>query len=72
MQGGVDTIEPYVNEFICFARLHQELTFYVTRVGCGIAGFKDSEIAPLFEEAYTVKNIILPKSFHDILKPSLY
>ena len=68
MQGGVDTIEPYVNEFICFARLHQELTFYVTRIGCGIAGFKDCDIAPLFDKAYEVNNIILPQSFHTILE----
>lgn len=63
MQGGVETIKPYVDEFIAFARIHPELTFYVTRIGCGIAGFTDNEIAPLFREAIAVENIILPKSF---------
>ena len=60
MQGGVETIRPYVDEFIDFARQHPELTFLVTRVGCGIAGFLDEEIAPLFAEAHKVENIVLP------------
>ena len=51
MQGGVETIEPYVSSFISFAKEHTELFFYVTRIGCGIAGFRDKEIAPLFSEA---------------------
>lgn len=72
MQGGIDTIKPYVDEFIRFAKSNPGLTFYVTRIGCGIAGFGDSEIAPLFDKAYEVQNIILPKSFSDILKPSQY
>ena len=63
MQGGVSTIQPYVDQFIAFAREHSELTFLVTRIGCGIAGFRDSEIAPLFAQAIEVENIILPKEF---------
>ena len=63
MQGGVDTIKPYVDEFIRFARANSQLKFLVTRIGCGIAGFHDSEIAPLFKEALDVENIILPKEF---------
>lgn len=60
MQGGVETIRPYVDEFIEFARQHPELTFLVTRIGCGIAGFTDEEIAPLFAAAHEVENIVLP------------
>ena len=59
-QGGVETIRPYVDEFIEFAKGHPELTFLVTRIGCGIAGFDDAEIAPLFEAAHEVDNIFLP------------
>ena len=40
MQGGVETIKPYVDEFIGFARQHPELKFLITRIGCGIAGFR--------------------------------
>ena len=60
MQGGVETIRPYVDEFIGFAKSHPELTFLVTRIGCGIAGFDDAEIAPLFEAAHEIDNIVLP------------
>ena len=49
MQGGVETIKPYVDQFIELAREWDQNTFYVTRIGCGIAGFKDEEIAPLFD-----------------------
>jgi hypothetical protein len=63
MQGGVDTIRPYVDEFIEFAKQHQDLTFLVTRIGCGIAGFTDEEISPLFEKAHTVGNIVLPSGW---------
>jgi hypothetical protein len=63
MQGGVETIKPYVDEFIDFARQHRELTFLVTRIGCGIAGFTDEEIAPLFVSAHDEANIVLPEGW---------
>ena len=63
MHGGVDAIKPYVNEFIEFAKSHPELTFLVTRIGCGIAGFRDEEIAPLFKECIEIDNVILPRTF---------
>ena len=67
MHGGVDVISPYVDDFIVYAKEHPELTFLVTRIGCGIAGFRDEQIAPLFAAALNIPNIILPKSFVDIL-----
>ena len=63
MQGGVETVRPYVNEFIQFAKDHPELTFLVTRIGCGIAGFTDAEMAPLFEKAHSIENVILPEGW---------
>ncbi len=63
MQGGVETIRPYVDDFIDFAKAHPDLFFYVTRIGCGIAGFAAAEIAPLFAAARAVPNICLPESF---------
>jgi len=68
MQGGVETIKPYVDEFIRFAQVHPELKFYVTQIGCGIAGFQVMEIAPLFAEAVHVQNIILPESFYTFIQ----
>ena len=67
MQGGVETIKPYVDDFIALAREWDQTTFYVTRIGCGIAGFKDEEIAPLFAEALSLYNVRLPESFVKIL-----
>lgn len=67
MQGGVDTIEPYVEAFVDFAKHRQDLTFFVTRIGCGIAGFNDADIAPLFKNAIGVPNIVLPRQFYEIL-----
>lgn len=63
MQGGVDTIRPYVDEFIEFAKNHQNNIFLVTRIGCGIAGFTDEEISPLFKNAHDVDNIVLPEGW---------
>ena len=63
MQGGVETIQPYVDAFIDYAKAHPELFFFVTRIGCGIAGFDDTEIAPLFAGARGIDNICLPESF---------
>ena len=68
MQGGVETIKPYVDEFIRFAQANPGLKFLVTRIGCGIAGFKDEEIAPLFDKAMQVPNIYLPETFFKILQ----
>ena len=67
MQGGVETIRPYVDEFIQFANKHPEMTFLVTEIGCGIAGFLPEEIAPLFNEAILVGNIYLPERFWKVL-----
>lgn len=63
MHGGVDDIKPYIDEFIKFAKAHEEMMFLVTRIGCGIAGFKDEEIAPLFKECIEMENVMLPRSF---------
>lgn len=68
MQGGVETIQPYVDRFIEFAKSETALTFYVTKIGCGIAGFKVSEIAPLFAQAIGIPNIRLPKAFVDTIR----
>ena len=68
MHGGVDVIQPYVDEFISFAQSHPDLKFLVTRIGCGIAGFTAAEIAPLFANAIDQENIILPEDFVRLLE----
>lgn len=68
MQGGVETIRPYVNDFLDFTKHHPEMQFLVTPIGCGIAGFEAEDIAPLFESAKEMKNISLPESFWEVIE----
>lgn len=68
MQGGSDTIRPYVDQFIEYAKNNPQKIFLVTRIGCGIAGFRDVEIAPLFKEALAVDNVVLPETFARIIR----
>lgn len=70
MQGGVETIKPYTDEFIAFARRHKDKTFLVTRIGCGIAGFTPRAIAPLFAAAVAEENILLPEDFVAVIEHS--
>jgi hypothetical protein len=54
----LNKIERYVQQFIKFAKLNPDLQFEVTRIGCGLAGYEDNDIAPMFTEAPS--NCILP------------
>ncbi|WP_288491290.1 hypothetical protein [uncultured Prevotella sp.] len=67
MDGGVDSIKPYIDDFIEYARQHKELRFLVTRIGCGIAGFTDKEVGPMFWDALVLPNVVLPKTFVDAI-----
>ena len=51
MDGSVEKVRPYVEEFIAYAEAHPELTFLVTEIGCGIAGYTVTQIAPFFSAA---------------------
>ena len=78
----LEEIGRHVAAFIEFAKIRPDLTFRVTRVGCGLAGFKDEEIAPLFRGALGLSNVRLPKGwrhyittgevvpFHDDAEPT--
>lgn len=64
----LDQIQKYVNEFMSFALDHPGLKFYVTEIGCGLAGLTPKEVAPLFSDAIHLDNVYLPKRFwHKIL-----
>lgn len=67
MHGGADDIKPYVDEFVEFARQHTEFKFYVTRIGCGIAGLPVAQIAPLFRNALGMPNVVLPRDFVEVI-----
>lgn len=67
MDGSIDIIRKHVDDFTACAKAHPELTFLVTRIGCGIAGWRDIEIAPLFKEASALDNVTLPEEFWNAL-----
>ena len=54
----LEAVASYVRQFLYFAEQNPDLIFYVTRIGCGLAGFTDIDIAPLFKDA--PDNCILP------------
>ena len=64
---GLENMAKHVDNFIAFAKQHPELTFLVTRIGCGIAGYSVPEVAPLFSAAIDVENIWLPKDFWEVI-----
>lgn len=59
-------IRQYVEQFQAFAAQHPELTFEVTAIGCGLAGYTPEEIAPLFRDA--PGNCVLPDAFLTCLR----
>ena len=59
-------IQKYVTQFIWFAKDHPEMTFNVTRIGCGLAGYVDKQIAPMFKGAPS--NCVLPYEWEQLVK----
>lgn len=57
----IEEVRAHVDTFLASAASHPHLTFAVTRVGCGLAGFSDQDIAPLFANAPT--NCELPEGW---------
>lgn len=47
----LSTIKCYVDDFLTFAKTRPDLNFLVTRVGCGLAGYTNADMAPLFKGA---------------------
>lgn len=60
-------IHQYVVRFLMYADSHPELKFYVTEIGCGLAGYTPENIAWMFAECMEEENIYLPQKFIDIL-----
>lgn len=63
----LETIQLYVDQFIEFARLTPDLLFNVTAIGCGLAGYNPSQIAPMFSSASGLSNVRLPEEFKKVL-----
>ena len=71
MHGGVKDIKPYVDAFVKDAAKHTDKIFLVTKIACGIAGFKPNDIAPLFKECLAMENVYLPKEFVEVLDKNI-
>lgn len=63
----IEEIKPFVVEFIEFAKANPNFIFLVTEIGCGLAGLKPKEVAPLFKDVVKVSNIHLPSRFWSIV-----
>jgi hypothetical protein len=59
-------IQSHVEIFLAYAAEHSDLTFLVTAIGCGLAGFTPQQIAPLFLDA--PENCVLPEEFVNIIE----
>lgn len=64
---GKASMKQAVEHFTSCAKEHPELTFLVTAIGCGIAGYTPEEVAPLFKDAAQLENVYLPQLFWDNL-----
>ena len=62
----MDNNTTYIDNFISFAKAKPELTFLVTEIGCGLAGYTPEDIAPLFIDAVDIPNIYLPIRFWNV------
>lgn len=62
----LDDIRSSAATFLKFAEQRPDMTFQVTRVGCGLAGYSDADIAPIFEDA--PQNVLLPRKWYLLLE----
>lgn len=60
-------INRYIQAFLQYARIHRELTFHVSRIGCGRDAYRDAQIAPLFSGA--PPNCKMPRSWRQYVSP---
>jgi hypothetical protein len=58
----IEEIKKYVDSFINFTKDNPQYIFLVTEIGCGLAGYKPKDVAPLFKAALDLKNIYLQKN----------
>lgn len=63
----IEQVKYFVDYFLRVAERCPKRHFLVTKIGCGLAGFKVEEIAPLFSGAIKLRNVYLPKDFWNYL-----
>lgn len=60
----IHQIKQYVDDFVVFAKSRPDLKFYITAIGCGLAGYRHEQIAPLF--AGVPENCVLPNEWSNV------
>jgi len=63
----LDNIEYYIYCFLVEAMEYPSTEFLLTKIGCGLAGYSENQIANLFKGKYIPENVTLPESFYNIL-----
>ncbi len=61
----LEQIERHVESFLAFTRYRTDLTFRLTPIGCGLAGYRHEQIAPMFADA--PNNVTMPDEFKFVL-----
>lgn len=60
----LDEIRKHVDRFLDYAKANPETKFQLTPIGCGLAGYRHEQIAPMFRDA--PENVMMPKEFAEI------
>ena len=63
----LDNIEYYIYCFLTEVKEYPSTEFLLTKIGCGLAGYSEEEIAKLFKNKYIPENVTLPESFYNII-----
>jgi len=63
----LDKIEFYIYSFLTEVMEYPDTEFLVTKIGCGLAGYSDDQIANLFKGKFIPENVTLPESFFNII-----
>ncbi len=65
----LDRIAFYVSRYIDWVKIirNGRWTHYVTKIGCGLAGYTPKDIAMMFSPLRYTRNVYLPKEFIEII-----
>jgi hypothetical protein len=63
----LEDIDVYVYDFCEYAKYKQDCFFFVTRIGCGLAGLKDEQIAPMFKQIAHLDNVSFAEEWEKYL-----
>ena len=63
----LDKVEFYIYSFLTEVMEYPDTEFLVTKIGCGLAGYSEPQIANLFKGKFIPENVTLPESFFNII-----